>query len=47
MRVEDKIELYESNHRYALHIDFHQIDDWVALFTVARCWTNGTGFRVP
>ena len=33
MRVEDKIELYELNHRYALHIDFHQIDDWVALFT--------------
>jgi len=33
MRVEDKIALQELNHRYALHIDFHQIDEWVALFT--------------
>lgn len=33
MRVEDKFALHELNYRYALHIDFHQIDDWVALFT--------------
>ena len=33
MQIEDKIALNELNHRYALHIDFHQIDAWAALFT--------------
>jgi hypothetical protein len=33
MQIEDKIALQELNYRYAQHIDFHQVDEWVALFT--------------
>ena len=33
MNVEDKIAIYELNYRYALHIDLHQTEEWVQLFT--------------
>jgi hypothetical protein len=33
MDIADKIALQELNYRYALHIDFHQTEEWVALFT--------------
>lgn len=33
MDIADKIAIQELNYRYALHIDLHQIEQWVALFT--------------
>jgi len=33
MEIADKIAIQELNYRYALHIDFHQTEEWVALFT--------------
>ncbi|WP_340268480.1 nuclear transport factor 2 family protein [Sphingobium mellinum] len=33
MSLEDKIEIHDLCHRYALCIDSYRIDDWVALFT--------------
>lgn len=31
--VEDRLAIQEVNQRYATHIDFHEIDEWVGLFT--------------
>lgn len=30
---EDRIAIQELNHRYATHIDLHEIDEWVGLFS--------------
>ncbi|MEJ7932762.1 nuclear transport factor 2 family protein [Sphingobium sp. AN558] len=31
--VEDRLEIAALNQRYALHVDFHEIEEWVSLFT--------------
>lgn len=31
--VEDRLAIQELNHKYAIHIDLHEIDEWVGLFT--------------
>lgn len=31
--LEDRLAIQELNHRYATHIDLHEIDEWVGLFT--------------
>lgn len=31
--VEDRLEISALNQRYALHVDFHEIEEWVSLFT--------------
>jgi hypothetical protein len=31
--VEDRLAIQELNQRYATHIDLHEIDEWVGLFT--------------
>lgn len=46
MNVEDKIAIHELNYRYALHIDLHQTEEWVQLFTevidpLLLCATDG------
>ncbi|ATE78224.1 nuclear transport factor 2 family protein [Pseudomonas frederiksbergensis] len=33
MLIADKIALQELNYLYAQYIDFHQVDEWVALFS--------------